>query len=72
MRALELLGIEADYFPAPWSFAGTEDPLATLFGERVNDVHGRMRDVLDQNPGEGVYVISLQLGGQDLGQYRST
>jgi signal transduction histidine kinase len=59
-EGLELLGIEADYFPAPWSFAvtGTFD---TLFGERVNDVHGRMRNVLDQNPGEGVYVISLQL-----------
>jgi signal transduction histidine kinase len=61
-EGLGLLGIEADYFPAPWSFAGTENPLGTLFSERVNDVRGRIRDVLDQNPGEGVYVISLQLG----------
>ena len=62
-EGLELLGIEADYFPAPWSFAGT-GTFDTLFGERVNDVHGRMRNVLDQNPGEGVYVISLQLADQ--------
>jgi signal transduction histidine kinase len=60
-EGLRLLGIEADYFPAPWSFVGTENPFGTLFSERVNDVRGRMRDVLDQNPGEGVYVISLQL-----------
>jgi signal transduction histidine kinase len=60
-EGLQLLGIEADYFPAPWSFTGTET-FGTLFGERINDLHGRMRDVLDQNPGEGVYVISLQLG----------
>ena len=59
-EGLELLGIEADYFPAPWSFGGT-GTFDTLFGERVNDVHGRMRNVLDQNPGEGMYVISLQL-----------
>ena len=60
-EGLGLLGIEADYFPAPWSFAGTENPLGALFTERVNDVRGRMRDVLDRNPSEGVYVISLQL-----------
>ncbi|MFM9844697.1 MAG: ATP-binding protein [Dongiaceae bacterium] len=60
-EGLRLLGIEADYFPAPWSFAGTENPFGALFSERVNDVRGRMRDVLDQNPGESVYVISLQL-----------
>jgi signal transduction histidine kinase len=59
-EGLQLLGIEADYFPAPWSLAGTET-FDALFGERVNDVHGRMRDVLDRNPGAGVYVISLQL-----------
>ncbi|HVR66331.1 MAG TPA: histidine kinase dimerization/phospho-acceptor domain-containing protein [Verrucomicrobiae bacterium] len=59
-EGLELLGIEADYFPTPWSFGGT-GTFDTLFGERVNDVHGRMRNVLDQNPGEGMYVISLQL-----------
>ena len=59
-EGLELLGIEADYFPTPWSFGGT-GTFDTLFGERINDVHGRMRNVLDQNPGEGMYVISLQL-----------
>lgn len=62
-EGLELLGIEADYFPAPWSFKGTET-FDSLFGERVNDVRGRMRDVLDENPGQGVYVISLQLTDQ--------
>ncbi len=61
-EGLRLLGIEADYFPAPWSFAGTENPLGAIFSERVNDVRGRIRDVLDRNPSEGVYVISLQLG----------
>lgn len=60
-EGLRLLGIEADYFPAPWSFAASENPFGTLFSERINDVRGRIRDVLDQNPGEGVYVISLQL-----------
>ena len=59
-EGLRLLGIEADYFAAPWSLTATEN-LGAIFDERVNDVRGRIRDIVDQNPGDGIYVISLQL-----------
>jgi signal transduction histidine kinase len=58
---LPLRSIEADYFPAPISLPLAGDLFNQLFNERNNDLHGSLRQVLDRNPNEGVYVVSLQL-----------
>jgi signal transduction histidine kinase len=58
---LPLRSIEADYFPAPVSMPLASDLFNRLFHERDNDLRGQMRQVVDQNPHQGVYVASLQL-----------
>jgi signal transduction histidine kinase len=63
-EGLPLRVIEADYFPAPLSFSRADGWFGALLGERVNDLRGRLREVLEQNPNDGVYVVSLQLDDQ--------